>query len=51
MIDCVDELDLRRDELVITQLPERFATDRVVCNPPRGARKEGEKSRANGREK
>src|SRR5262249_48868974 len=34
MIDCVDEADLRWNELVITQLPERLATDGIICNPP-----------------
>ena len=48
MIDCVDEPDLRGNELVIAQLPERFATDGVVCDPPLCAREQGEKGRAIG---
>ncbi len=51
MIDCVDEPDLRGNELVITQLPERLATDGVVCDPPLCAREQGEKSRAIGARK
>ena len=48
MIDCVDEPNLRGNELVITQLPERLTTDGVVCDPPLRAREQGEKSRAIG---
>ena len=46
MIDCVDEPDLRGDELVITQSAERLAANSVVGDPPLGAGKHGKNCRA-----